>query len=120
MHPLLAGIPVTGLIRPGHVYVFCAEKEHGWDPGPIDQQYVITREEDILPALEMELCMILAGCYELRKFIRCAEVVEGCYEFRFRCWDKAANEEIGYSQFLYRLANLEEKLAWARESITTL
>lgn len=118
MHPLLANIPVTGLILPGEVYVLCAEKHQGWDPGPIDQQYVITRDEDILPALDMELCLFLADCYELRQFIRCAQILDDCYEFRFRCWDKAANEEIGYSLFLHRLPGLAEKLAWARNSIT--
>ncbi|HEV2479739.1 MAG TPA: hypothetical protein VGS79_08735 [Puia sp.] len=46
---------------------------------------MITRDEDILPALELELCMILADCYELREFVRCAEVIDDCYEFRFRC-----------------------------------
>jgi hypothetical protein len=120
MHPVLASIPVTGIILSGHFYVFCAEKDPGWDPGPIDQLYVITREEDILPALELELCMILAECYELRQFIRCAEILDGCHEFRFHCWDKAANKEIGYSLFLHRLPTLAEKLAWARETITIL
>jgi hypothetical protein len=120
MHPVLASIPVTAIIQPGHIYVFCAEKERGWDPGPIDQLYVITRDEDILPALEMELCMILADWYELRHFVRCKEVLDDCYEFRFCCLDIAANKEIGYSLFLHRLSSLSEKLKWARESITNL
>jgi hypothetical protein len=117
MNQELAKISVKGLVKPGCMYTFLAEKENGWDPGPIDQLYVITREEEIVPALEMELCLILGECYELRKFIKWSQILEDCYEFRFRCWDKAANEEIGYSLFLYRLSSFSEKLAWVMESI---
>jgi hypothetical protein len=114
MHEVLKHIPISGIIAPGETYIFSAEKEYGWDPGPVDHMYVITRDEEILPALDMELCLILRDCYELRKFIRWAEVLEGCYEFRFRCFDKAANKEIGYSLFLQRLATFADKLSWAR------
>lgn len=115
MHAQLAAIPVSGMINPGDIYIICAEKDLGWDPGPIELMYVITRDEDILPALEMEICIFLGQCYELRQFIKCSEILEDCYEFRFRCIDKAENREVGYSLFLHRLSSFSEKLAWAKE-----
>jgi hypothetical protein len=118
MHPVLASIPITAIIQPGHIYVLCTEKQNPFDPFPIDKLYVIPRDEDILPALEMEFCLVLTDWYELRHFIRCKEVLDDCYEFRFRCWDKAANKEVGYSLYLQRLSTFAEKLAWARKSIT--
>lgn len=114
MHPILQNIHITGIIAPGDTYIFSAEKEAGWDPGPLDQLYVLTRDEDIVPALEMELCLILGNCYELRRFIRCAQILDGCYEFRFQCFDKEEERETTYSLFLYRLASFREKLAWAQ------
>ena len=114
MHPILETIQISGIITPGDTYIFSAEKELGWDPGPVDHMYVLTRDEEILPALEMELCIILGECYELKKFIRWSQILEGCYEFRFQCIDKAANKAIGYSLFLYRLSTVSEKLAWAK------
>src|SRR6202012_2843280 len=104
MHPILKNIHISGIINPGGTYIFSAEKEHGWDPGPIDHMYVLTRDEDIIPALEMELCIILGECYELRKFTKWSQILEGCYEFRFQCIDKAANNAAGYSLFLHRLS----------------
>jgi hypothetical protein len=118
MHPVLAPIPVTGIIQPGHTYVLSTEKQNPWDPFPIDRLYVILRDEDILPAVELEFSSVLAHRYELRHFIRCEEVWDDCYEFRFRCWDKAVNKEVGYSLFLLRLPTFAEKLARARKAIT--
>jgi hypothetical protein len=120
MHQVLASIPVTGIIKPGQIYVLFAEREYGWDLDFIDQLYVITRDEDILPALELELSMLHPHWYELRHFIRCTEVLVDCYEFRFCCWGKSANKDIGYSLFLQRLSTFSEKLGRPGESITLL
>lgn len=114
MHQILQNIHISGIIAPGDTYLFSAEKEPGWDPGPIDQMYVLTRDEDILPALEMELCMILGNCYEVRRFIRWSQILDDCYEFRFQCFDKEEKKETGYSLFLHRLSSFREKLAWAQ------
>ena len=114
MHPIFQNIQISGLISPGETYLFSAEKEQGWDPGPIDQMYILNRDEDILPALEMELCIILGNCYELKKFIKWSEILDGCYEFRFLCFDKEELTETAYSLFLHRLSSFSEKLAWAQ------
>jgi hypothetical protein len=116
MHQVLENISLSGIIAPGDVYILSAEKYQGWDPGPIDEMYILTHDEDLLPAFEMELCIFLADLYEPRKLIKWGEILDGCYEFRFLCYDKTDEKEIGYSLFLHRLPTFSEKLACVKKS----
>ena len=115
MHPLLENISLPGIIAPGDTYIITAEKEQGWDPGPVDYMYVLTNDQEILPALDMELCIILADSYKLRRFVKWAEILDGVYEFRFICLDKETGVEVAYSLFLHRLRSFPEMLAFVKD-----
>ena len=117
MHPVIAAIPAMHILQPGGMYIISPEKGNIWDRIPIDWLYVITRDEEILPALHMEMCVFVAELYELKGFVKWSEVLVDCYEFRFRCLDKAANREIGYSLFLHRLQTFKEISHQPEESI---
>ena len=119
MNAILASIPVTGIIRPGQAYILNSCDDHGMDHGPIDTMYIIARDEDIISALELEWCLVLPEMFQLTAFVRCAEVAEDVYEFRFRCIHVAYNMEIGYSLYLHRIMTFQEQVKWAREVFTT-
>jgi len=110
MNEILKNIPISGIITSGEIYILNPEGDPRHNPGPIEFIYTLTCDEHILPALELEFC-ILDELYALRKFCRYGEILDGVYEFHFRCYDKEGEEEVGYSMFLHRLSTLSQQQA---------
>lgn len=117
MNEILKNIPTSGIITPGDIYIV-SSNDRGFDPGPTEFLYILTRDEDILTALELELCIVLGDMYDLRMFISSGRVEDGSHEFRFLCREKGRNEEVKHSIFLHRLSTLSEQLTWAKTCLT--
>ena len=116
MNKLFDGVSVVGIVVPGETYIFSENASPGGDPGPISYLYVIRKDEEILQALEMEYCTVLADMYEVKKFLGIRRLKEDCYEFRTRCFEKELEEEQDCCLFLHRVRTFKERL----EEVNTL
>ena len=114
MNSLLKDVSVSGIINQGHVYILEEFLSRDCELGPIGYLFILTQEEQILPALDMTMCTILAETYELKQFLGCFKISENCYEFKMFCMDKGDDIEVEYSLYLHRLMTFEEKLAWVK------
>jgi hypothetical protein len=109
MNKLFDGVSVVGIVVPGEAYIFSEKASPAWDPGPISYLYVIKKDEEILPALEMEFCTVLAEMFEIRKFSGMRRVTDDCYEFRTRCFEREVKEEQDCCLYLHRLRTFKER-----------
>ena len=110
MNELFDRLSVVGIVVPGETYIFSEMANRGGDPGPISYLYVIRKDEEILPALEMEYCTVLADMFEIRRFLGMRKLTDDCYEFRTRCFEKEAKEEQDCCQYLHRVRTFKERL----------
>jgi len=115
MNEVIKTIPTSGIVSPGEVYIFDERPDRAHSPDPIKYLYVIKREEEILPALEMEFCIVLAGEYELRQFLGWRKISADCQECKLICYDKVEETEVDYFLYLHRIMTFEEKLARVKE-----
>ena len=53
MRNAFRGISVSGIIKPGNIYIFESRQNREWDAGPIEYMYIIRQEEEILAAIEL-------------------------------------------------------------------
>jgi hypothetical protein len=109
MNKLFDCVSVVGIVVPGEIYIFSEKASPGWDPGPINYLYVIQKDEEVLPALEMEFCTVLAGIYEVKKFLGMRRLTDDCYEFRTRCLEREVQEEEDCCLYLHRLRTFKER-----------
>jgi hypothetical protein len=115
MNSKFEGVSTAGIINPGDLYIIFEEPNRGGDPGPIDFIYAIRKDEDILPALDMEMCMMMAESYELIRFEGVTRISSDCHEFKMFVYDKEDDEEREWSLYLHRIVTFEEKLQAAKE-----
>ena len=111
MNKLFDSVPVAGIVVPGETYLFSENASPGGDPGPISYLYAIRKDEEILHALEMEYCTVLADMFEVKKFVGMRRLTEDCYEFRTRCFEKEIEEEQDCCLYLHRLRTFQERFA---------
>ena len=107
MNELFKNVNVSGIIKPGENYYMTSNSE----PDMVDHVYLISRDKDILRALEMEMCVVLAGMYTVLRFDRLARISETCYEFCMLCYDVEGRKEEHFSMYLHRAVTFEEELA---------
>jgi hypothetical protein len=108
MHKSFEGVSVSGIVKPGEIYIFCDNLERGWQPEPLDFLYTIRSEAEILPALDMEM-KILSDTYVLKKYLRFKKISDDCHEFRMLCYDEEGIK-VFFSLYLQRIFSFEEKL----------
>lgn len=106
MNELFKHVDVTGIIKPGENYYLMSDSE----PDCIDHLYLISRDEDILRALEMEMCVVLAEAYTVLRFDRLVRISDACYEFRMLCYEVDYEKEVEFSMYLHRAVTFEEEL----------
>ena len=116
MNKLFDCVSIVGIVVPGETYIFSEQASPGWDPGPISFLYVIQKDEEILQALEMEFCTVLADMYEVRKFKGIRKRSGDCYEFRCRCFERELKQEEDCCLYLHRVRTFKERL----EEVNTL
>jgi hypothetical protein len=110
MNKLFDCVSVVGIVVPGEIYIFSEKASPGWDPGPINYLYVIQKDEEVLPALEMEFCTVLAEVYEVKKFLGMRRLTDDCYEFTTRCLEKQLEQVENVCLYLHRVKTFEERL----------
>jgi hypothetical protein len=108
MHKSFEGVSVSGIVKPGEIYIFCDNLERGWQPEPLDYIYTIKSEAEILPALDMEM-KILADTYVLKKYLRSRKISDDCHQVKMLCYDEEGIEFV-FSLYLQRIISFEEKL----------
>jgi hypothetical protein len=106
---------VSGIIQPGHIYILCSESERGGYPEPIEFMYTIRAEHEILPAIDMEMNIVLASMYDLRKFCGVGKISDNCHQFKMVCYDKEGDRTTLYSLYLHRIMSFEEGLKSLKE-----
>jgi len=109
MHKLFQGLSVSGIVRPGHIYLFCDNLERGWHPEAVDFLYTIRSDDEVLPALDMEL-KILSDIYELKKYFGFTKISDDCYQFSMLCYERELGSKNRFSLYLQRIVSFEEKL----------
>lgn len=120
MKSILKDISVPNIITPGDMYILHKSKNSWHEPGPIIHMYFIKSDEEIMPAIGMEISY---SDYELKKFIGWDRVSSSCVEFKFLIYDSEAEKEVEYSIFLHRIKTVPEALDMfsddTRENILT-
>ncbi len=110
MNSKFDGVSTAGIIKPGDLYIIYEQADRGWDPGPIEFIYAIRKDEDILAALDMELSIVMAEYYELKRFVGVTKISDDCHEFRMFIHDKEDDKDREWSLYLHRITPFEEKL----------
>jgi hypothetical protein len=107
---------LAGIIKPGEVYILNEEDSSEGDPGPIEYLYTIRCTDEIAPAIEMEMDIVMAEYYEYKEFLGVKKECENCYRFTLLCYDKKEEKEIEYLIYLHRICAFEEMLVDTKES----
>jgi hypothetical protein len=110
MHSALKDVTVTGIIKPGDVYIFHTDSENTAQIDQLNYMYVIMRDEQILPALEMETCLVIAEDYELKQFLGIHKISRDCYEFKILAYNKPERQDEERCYYLHGVQSFEEKL----------
>ena len=106
----ISDISVVGLIVPGEIYLLSGGHERVWNYGALDHMYILKEEKELLPALEMEFFIVLAGAFELVRFLGVCKIDENCYEFKFEyTWKRFKKKDIS-SMYLRRIPSFSERL----------
>jgi hypothetical protein len=100
------------ICRPGEIYIFCESDDPGWDPGPIEFMYIIRSDDEIIPALKMDVEGYLS--YQIKRFVGCAKISDSCFELKMECYDPEEGD-IKYSVFLHRIKTLQDAIREACE-----
>lgn len=110
MNELFKDVDVVGIIKPGESFFLVPEDER---EGDLDYcwQYLISRDEDILRALELEMCYMLREWYEPLRFLRMVKLSEDTYEFTAWVYFKDEKKEGEASMYLQRVRTFEEEYA---------
>jgi hypothetical protein len=108
MYDLFTGLSLRGLIRPGESYILSEAMDIGRNPRLIEWLYLITTQEELMYALEMELCVVLHDTYAPKKFLRTSTIGRDCWQFLFLCHSIDGQPEIEYSIHLHRLKSFRE------------
>ena len=107
MHKSFEGISLSGIVKPGEIYIFCDNRDKGWQPEPLNLLYTIRSDAEILPALDMEM-KVLADIYLFKKYLGFQKISEDCHEFRMLCNDDEGIKT-KFSLYLHRIFSFEEK-----------
>ena len=110
MNQVFSSISVSGIVKPGQVYILYENESRGYSPEPIEFLYTIRSDEEILRALDMEVCVVGAENWELRKFLGAREISGDCYELKFMVYVKDEECEKEQSMYLHRVLSFEEQL----------
>jgi len=110
MNQLFENVDVSGIIAPGDCWVMTSVPSDGQDV-ILDDLDLIQRDEDILPALDMVVCIVMEEYLVLLAFLGWERVSENSYVFRMRCYDKEEEKEVNHEQYLHRLPSFSERLA---------
>jgi hypothetical protein len=115
MHRTLQGISTSGIITPGEIYVLieCESGSYGLDS--LEFLYVITSEEEILTAIEMEICIVMAEDYTLKAFLGISKISADCHQFKMSCYYKPDRRRVEYSFYLHRITTFKENLLRIKE-----
>lgn len=115
MNELFKDIEVAGIVKPGSVYFFFEHSSRGQEIGPIEYACPIVSDCEILPAIEMVMCIMLAESYELRRFLGWRKLSDDCYKFSMLCYEFGEEREIEYYMYMHRLLTFEERLRCTKE-----
>jgi hypothetical protein len=107
MHKSFEHADVSGIIKPGEIYIFCDNEERKLRPESVDYIYTIRSEMEILPALDMEMINI-SSVYRFRKYLGSEKISEDCHQFKMLCYNELGETTV-ISQYLQRVSTFEEK-----------
>jgi hypothetical protein len=110
MNKIFNGVAVTGIINPGSVYIFEECRSREYDCVPLDCLYCIRHEEEILPALDMKLCIIDGDECDLIKFFGIRRLNKNCHEFKVLMYDSDLGKKVSRSFYLQRVQTFGEYL----------
>jgi hypothetical protein len=110
MSKLLDIATFTGIIKPGDIYILTGESRPGADAGPIEYLYTIRSVEEIAPAIEMEMEIVLAEMYEYKQFLGLSKKDCQICEINLLCYDKTLEKEVKFSLYLHKIQTFEENL----------
>jgi hypothetical protein len=114
MNKLFKEARVAGIIEPGHCYYLSPDSSREGDM-PMDQVYLIRRDEDIIPAIDMETCIVMECYQELLEFLGWERVSDISFVFRMRCYFKEEKEVGEYVLYIHRLKEFAEELEEMKE-----
>lgn len=113
MNKLFEKAQVAGIIAPGECYILNDDSD-----GcrlELSILYLIRRDEDILPAIEMETCIVMEPYQDLLEFLGWERISEITYAFRMRCYFKEEAEVGEYTLYLHRVKEFVEELEEMKE-----
>jgi hypothetical protein len=105
-----------GIIKPGDIYILIEDESPGADPGPIEYLYTIRSIEEIAPAVQMVMEIVLAEMYEYKQFLGVSKKNCGVYQIKLLCHDRTAEEDVNFSLYLHRIQTFEENLCEVRRN----
>ncbi len=111
MNNVFNEVSVAGIIEPGQLYIFDDGAHRGWSPEPIEYLFCIREDKEILPALDMVYCIILAEDYELIEFLAARKLNKNCHEFKVLLNEKDSGKKVKRSLYLHRIQTFNEYLA---------
>ena len=110
MNKIFEGVSVAGIVIPGNIYLFCDHHDRAGTPEPIEYLYIIKDEVEILRALDMELCIVMAESFDPIKFGGIHKISDDCHAFSMLCYEKDTTEEVKYTLYLHRIQSFEQAL----------
>jgi len=111
MNKIFKEASVAGIIEPGHLYIFDDCSNRGFSPEPIEYLFSISEDKEILQALDMEFCIVLAEDYEVRDFLGVRKINRNCHEFKVLCYEKKEQREVRLRLYLHRIQSFRECLS---------
>lgn len=114
MHPIFKSISIPEIIQPGELYLLSNDSERGGYPEPIYWLFLISKEEELFQALEIEFCILIGKEYEALKFLGVKQLDKDCHEFSILCTDLDDGKKVSLKLYLHRLQSFTKYIATSR------
>jgi len=108
MKTLFKNVSLTGVIRPGEVYTFTEDDDRGCGIDCLEYMYIIRSDDEIAPALDMEMFTILNDFYNFTTFLGHEKLSDDCHRFRVKAIPKSERKHIVYCFYLQRIMTFPE------------
>lgn len=97
------------IVAPGEMYVVSDCSDRGYDAGPIEFMYVISSNEQVGPAVELEFSYL--DDYTLKEYLGFEKIADGCFCFKVLFYNPIAEKDVVYERYLHRLQSLDKFIA---------
>jgi hypothetical protein len=114
MNKVFEGVVISGVIKPGEVYII-SEGDRDSRADGISVLYTIREDSEIIPALDMETRMVCGDIYEVLEFLGIHKISEDSYQVALICKDIEDNRTFMQGFYIHRILSFHERLTEARE-----